>query len=49
VDEATGEVEEVVGIDSGQEAAADAPPAGEGSEPGPSEAPVPKEEESHGD
>ncbi len=49
VDEATGEVEEAVGIDSGEEAAADAPPAGEGSEPGPSETPGPKEEQSHGD
>jgi segregation and condensation protein B len=52
VDEATGEVEEPVGIDAGEPASADAggaPPAGEGSEPGPGEAPVPKEEESHGD
>jgi segregation and condensation protein B len=52
VDEATGEVEEAVGIDSGEPATADAdgaPPPGEGSEPGPGEVPVPKEEESHGD
>lgn len=49
VDEATGEVEEAVGVDSGEEAAADAPPAGEGSEPGPAGAPGPNEEESHGE
>jgi segregation and condensation protein B len=52
VDEATGEVEEPIGIDAGEPAAADsegAPAPGERSEPGPGEVPVPKEEESHGD
>jgi segregation and condensation protein B len=47
VDEATGEVEEPAGIAAGEPAEADTD--GEGSEPGPGEAAVPKKEESHGD